>query len=269
MWYRLVLIGGLVGGVGGGAAAAGETEQGQAPSEGAAKSAAAEKAGAIDPKADAELRRMSDYLAGLETFRVETSTVDETKVNKDGQKIQTLADSKVAIRRPGEMRIDRVSPTGRVVFRDDGKQFSVYNSDKNVYATKAAPANLDQAADDARELLQVDSPGVDLLASNPYEALTNGATEGRYIGLEPMGGAMAHHIAVTRNNGLSYQIWIKDGAQPVPLRYVVTGSDMKGAPQFTIELRNWQPNAQVPDNDFAFTPPAGAKKVAFAPPHKG
>jgi hypothetical protein len=44
---------------------------------------------------------------------------------------------------------------------------------------------------------------------------------------------------------------------------------MPGNPQFTIELRNWQPNAPVPDKSFAFTPPAGAKKVAFAPPHKG
>ena len=270
MWYRLVLIGGLVGGVGGGAAVAVETEQGQAPSEGAAKSAAAEKAGAIDPKADAELHRMSDYLAGLKTFRVETSTVDETKVNKDGQKIQTLADSKVAIRRPGEMRIDRVSPNGRVVFRDDGKQFSVVNADKNIYATAPAPAKLDQAADDARTQLQVDAPGVDLLASNPYDALTDGATEGHYVGLVPMGGGMmAHHVAVTRNNGISYQIWIKDGPQPLPLRYVVTDKDKQGSPQFTIELRNWQPNAQVPDASFAFTPPAGAKKVAFAPPSKG
>jgi hypothetical protein len=268
MWYRLGLIGVLAGGIGGGA----EANQGQAPPEGAAKSAAAEKAGqgTIEPKADAQLHRMSDYLAGLETFRVETSTVDETKVDKDGRKIQTLAESKIAIRRPGEMRIDRVSPNGRVVFRDDGKQFSVYNSDKNIYATAPAPAKLDQAADRARQQLQVDAPGIDLLASNPYEALTDGVTEGRYIGLVPVGGGvMAHHLAVTRKNGVSYQIWIQDGSQPVPLRYVVTGKDMRASPQFTIELRNWQPNAQVPDDSFAFTPPAGAKKVAFAPPHKG
>ena len=269
MWYRLGLIGVFVGGVGGSAVGAAETEQAQPPSEGAGKSAAAGKEGVIEPKADAELRRMSDYLAGLKTFRVETNTVDETKVSKNGQKIQQLAESKIAVRRPGEMRIDRLSAGGHVVFRDDGKQFSVYNSDKNIYATKAAPDNLDQAADDAREALQVDSPGVDLLASNPYDALTDGATEGRYIGLEPMGGAMAHHVAVTRKNGVSYQIWIQDGSQPLPLRYVVTGKDMRSAPQFTIQLRNWQPNAQVPDDSFAFTPPAGAKKVAFAPPRKG
>jgi hypothetical protein len=86
----------------------------------------------------------------------------------------------------------------------------------------------------------------------------------------PMGGGvMAHQVAVTRKNGISYQIWIQDGAQPLPLRYVVTDKDKQGSPQFTIELRNWQPNAQVPDDSFAFTPPAGAKKVAFAPTHKG
>ena len=269
MWHRIALIGVLVGGVGGGAAVAADTEQGQTPPEGAAKKTAADKQGVIEPKADAALHKMSDYLSGLNTFRVDTTTVDETKVDKDGQKIQTLADSKFAIRRPGEMRIDRVSPNGRVVFRDDGKQFSVVNSDKNIYATAPAPDKLDQAADAARKQLQVDAPGVDLIASNPYEALTEGVTEGRYIGLEPMGGGvMAHHLAVTKKD-VNYQIWIQDGPQPLPLRYVVTGKDMRGSPQFTIQLRNWQPNAPVPDDSFTFTPPAGAKKVAFAPPHKG
>jgi hypothetical protein len=269
MWYRLALIGALVGGAGVGAAGAADTKEG-APAEGSAKSTAGEKAGAIDPKAAEQLHKMSDYLAGLKTFRVDTNTVDESTVTKNGQKIQQLAESKMAIKRPGEMRIDRVGPNGTVVFRDDGNQFSVYNSEKNVYATKPAPGNLDEAADEAREELQVNAPGVDLLASNPYDALTDGLTEAHYIGLVPMGnGVMAHHLAATRKNGISYQIWIQDGAQPLPLRYVVTDKHARGAPQFTIELRNWQPNAQLPGDTFTFTPPAGAKKVAFAPPHKG
>jgi len=267
MWYRLGLIGLLVGGIGVGAAGAGETQPGQPPPEGAAKGAAPEKAGMIEPKADAALHRMSDYLAGLKTFRVDTSTVDETKVTTDGQKLQKLAESKIAVRRPGELRVDRVGPDGRFVFNDDGKQFSVYNSSKNIYATRPAPGKLEQAVDDAREQLQSAAPGLDLVGADSYAALTEGVTEGHYIGLVPMGGGvMAHHLAVTKEN-VTYQIWIKDGPQPVPLRYVVTGKETPG--QFTIELRNWKPNASVPDSTFAFTPPAGAKKVAFAPPRKG
>ncbi len=258
MWNRLALIGMLVGGAGGGVAGAQETRPAQPP-----------PAGAIEPKADAVLHQMSDYLSGLQTFRVDTTTVDETNVSPDGQKIQQLAESKFAVRRPGEMRIDRVSPSGRVVFRDDCRQFSVYNSDKSIYATAPAPAKLDQAADFARAQLQVDAPGIDLLASNPYAALTDGVTEARYLGLVPMGGGvMAHHLAVTKQD-VNYQIWIQAGPQPLPLRYVVTGRDMRGSPQFTIVLRNWQPNAPIPADSFAFTPPAGARRVAFAPPHRG
>src|SRR6185436_15144163 len=70
MWHRLMLIGVFAGGTASGAE------------------------GRIEPKADAELHRMSDYLAGLDTFRVDGSSVDETKVNKDGQKMQTLSESK-------------------------------------------------------------------------------------------------------------------------------------------------------------------------------
>jgi hypothetical protein len=269
MWYRLTLIGVFVAGVGAGAAGAGETKEGQPPPESAAKSAAAEKQGMIEPRADAALHRMSDYLARLNTFRVDTTTVDETKVTKDGQKIQQVAESKIAVSRPGQLRVDRVGPNGHVVFRDDGKQFSVYNSDKNIYATAPAPGTLEQAVDKMREKLQSDAPGLDLVGSDSYAALTEGVKAGRYIGLEPMAdGVMAHHLAVTKKN-VNYQIWIQDGPQPVPLRYVVMGKDMHGSPQFTIELRNWQPNASVPDSSFAFTPPAGAKRVAFAPPHKG
>jgi hypothetical protein len=260
MWYRLALIGALVGGVGGVAAGAPETEQGQPPSEGTAK---------IDPKADAELHKMSDYLGSLNTFRVDTTTVDETKAGKNGQRVQQLADSKIAVRRPGELRLDRMGPNGRVTFRDDGKQLIVYNADKNIYATAPASGDIQQAADDARDQLQADAPGIDLLAKDSYASLTDGVTEAHYVGLVPMGGGvMAHQLAVTKPD-VTYQIWIKDGPEPLPLRYVVTGKNMAGSPQFTIELRNWQPNAQVPASSFAFTPPAGAKKVAFAPPHKG
>ena len=259
MWSRLALVGLLVGGMAG---AAGAVEPKQAQS-------ATEKSGTIDPKADAALHRMSDYLSSLNTFRVDTVTVDETKMSKDGQKIQELAESKFIVSRPGEMRIDRVGADGRVVFRDDGKQLSVYNSDKNIFATAPAPAKLDKAADDARKQLQIDAPGVDLLASNPYQALTEGVIKGRYIGLEPMGsGVMAHHLAMTKKN-VDYQIWIQDGPQPVPIRYVVSGKDTRGQPQLTIELRNWQANVSVPDDSFAFTPPPSAKQVAFAPRNKG
>jgi hypothetical protein len=226
-----------------------------------ARGSSTEQEGVIDPRADAALRRMSDYLGSLESFRVDTTSVDE-KFTTDGQKIQELEEQKISVRRPGQLRVDRVGPNGHAVFRTDGRCFSFYNSDKNVYAAGPAPATLEAAIDRARERLQIDAPGGDLLVRDSYDGLIDGVTVGRYIGLEPIGSVNAHHLAMTEKN-VDYQIWIQDGPEPVPLRYVITSKDLPGQPQFTIDLRNWQPNAAISEDTFAFSPPAGARRVAL------
>ena len=211
---------------------------------------------------------MSGYLGGLRSFRFESTTIDE-KFASDGQKIQELRESRVAVKRPNELRVDRVGPAGRTVFVYDGKNFGLHALDKNVYASMPAPAQLDAAIDEARDRLRTDAPGADLLMANSYRELIDGTVTGRYVGLEPVSGTMAHHLAFTRKD-LDWQMWIQDGPQPVPLRYVITSKDMPGSPQFTLEVRNWQPNAPLPDQLFAFTPPAGARRIEFgSSPHAG
>lgn len=234
--------------------------QGQAPAQ------APGEEGVIDPRADEALRRMNNYLAGLRSFRVESTTVDEM-VSTDGQKIQAVQESKITIVRPNRMKVERVGPNGRAMFIYDGSLFGLYNADKNVVAMAAAPPTIDAAIDEARERLQIDAPGGDLLVQNPYGALTEDLQVGRYIGLEPIAGVMAHHIAGTSKN-VDWQLWIQDGPQPVPLRYVITSKDMPGQPQFTTSLRNWQTNVTVSDDTFKFAPPAGARHIEFAAPAK-
>ena len=215
--------------------------------------------GTVDPRADAALRRMSDYVGSLQSFRVDTNTVDD-KVATDGQKIEEVQPSKVTVKRPGELRVERVSPAGRAIFIDNGKQFSLYNKDKNVFATHAAPATLDEALEMARTRLHIDAPAGDLILPDSYSTLIDGTVTGRYIGLEPIEGVMAHHLAFTKKN-TDWQIWIKDGPEAVPLRFVITSKDMPGQPKFTAELRRWQANVPVAANEFAFTPPPGAQRV--------
>jgi hypothetical protein len=252
MTLRATLIMALVGGV----AWAVEAKKTAQPS------ATTPAEGVIDPRADAQLRRMSDYLAGLKTLRVDTTTVDQ-KVATDGEKVEELQQSKVTVRRPGELRVDRVSPLGHNVFRSDGKHFTLYSTERNVYANAPAPATLDAAIDQARELLRIDAPAGDLMVSDPYRDLVDGTISGRYIGLEPIDGVMAHHLAITKKD-VDWQIWIQDGPKPVPLRYVIISKDLPGRPQFTIELRHWQTDVTLPADSFTFRPPAGAKRVDFA-----
>jgi hypothetical protein len=220
--------------------------------------------GVIDPKADAALRRMSDYTGKLQSFRVDATTVDE-KITKDGHKVQAVQQQAITVKRPGQMKVDRLGPNGHATLIDDGKQLSLYNSDKQVYATSPAKPDLEASVDEVRSKLNVDAPGADLFAPNSYAILTDGLQQGRYIGLEPIDGVMAHHIAVTKGD-TDWQIWIKDGPDAVPLRFVITSKDMNGQPQFTTELRNWQLNPMVPSSTFAFAPPAGARRVEMQRP---
>jgi hypothetical protein len=215
--------------------------------------------GVIDPKADAALRRMSDYVGGLKTFKVDATTVDE-KVTADGQKVQALQQSTLTVRRPGELRVDRLGPNGHATFIYDGKRFALYNRDKKVYATEAAPPTLDEAVDKARERLHVDAPAADLIVPDSYDTLIDGVVTGRYIGLEPIDGVMAHHIAVTKDD-VDWQLWIKDGPDAVPLRFVITSKDLPAQPQFTAEMHHWQPKVAVPASTFAFRPPPGAEHI--------
>jgi hypothetical protein len=237
------------------------------PAPKAAKEPAGEaNEGVIDPQAQTQLKKMSDYLSSLKTFKVDTQTIDE-KVATDGQKIQELKESKLAVMRPNGLSIDRRGPRGHAILRYDGKQFAVDLPERHEYGVAPAPGDLDAAVDDARERLHVDAPGGDLVVSNPYGDLTDGVLTARYIGLEPVGNVMAHHLAMTKKD-VDYQIWIQDGPQPVPLRYVITSKDMAEKPQFTIELHNWQPNVPLAANSFTFTPPPGAKRIELGAPQK-
>ncbi len=222
--------------------------------------------GVIDPRADAQLRKMSDYLSQMQSFRVDTTTVDE-KVTTDGQKIQELKESAVVVKRPNKLRVDRTGPRGHAILRYDGKQLSLFADDQNRYAVMPAPSDLDAAIDHAREKLHADAPGGDLLVSDPYQALTDGIVKGHYVGLEPVEGKLAHHLAMTGDK-TDWQIWIADGPQPVPLRYVITSKDVPGQPEFTLEAHHWRSDPTVKDQTFTFTPPGDAVKVDLTPKSK-
>ena len=233
----------------------------QSVAEPAAAAGYAEDEGVIEPEADAALRRMSAYLAGLQSFHVDVRTIDEL-VTKEGQKIQFVRDTKVAVRRPDRLVAERLGPAGQVTLHYDGKQISVHSPELGVYAVAPAPADLKSTIDFARDRLGIDAPAGDLLLPDSYQELIDGVLVGRYIGREPIGDGHAHHLAMTEKD-VDWQIWIKDGPNPEPIRYVITTKDLPVRPEFTAELQNWRSAPALSDELFAFKPPAGARRVEF------
>lgn len=216
---------------------------------------------AFDPKADALLRKMSSDLAAMKNFRFDASHVVEV-VTKDGEKLQDLAEASVMVQRPNKLHSDRMGPLGGATLYYDGKQLTVYGKRDNLYATAQAPRSLDQTIDFARDVLSIDAPGADLLYSDPYKVLMEDAVSGRYMGIEPIGNRMCHHLAY-RGNETDWQIWIEDGKRALPCRFVITSKNEPGAPQYTIVTSNWREERAFPPDTFAFKAPRDAKRIQF------
>lgn len=223
--------------------------------------AGTDEEGMIEPEADAALRRMSEYLGELQGFRVDVTSTDEL-VTKEGQKIQFVKETKVAVRRPNKLLAERIGPAGRVVLRYDGQQISVHGTDLGIYAVESAPVDLKAMIDHARDSLHIDAPAGDLLLPDTYEELIDGVRLGRYIGREQIGGVYAHHLAMNEEV-VDWQIWIKDGPDAVPLRYVITTKDVTGQPQFTAELHDWRLDTSLANAQFVFKRPARGRRLSF------
>jgi hypothetical protein len=213
----------------------------------------------VDPAAEQMLRKMADYLGGLRSFTVTIFSVDENKLTS-GEKIQHTADAEVSVQRPDRLRSVPLGAAEGLGLWYDGKSMTLACKADHTFSTIPAPATIDLAIDTMRKSFKVDAPGADLLYSRPYEILMEQVTAGRVVGRETIGGLAANHLAF-EGDEVDWQIWIADGAQPVPLRFVITTKTVKDRPQFSVQMSNWQPQAILPPTTFSFQPPPGATPV--------
>lgn len=213
----------------------------------------------VDPEADRMLRQMADYLAGLQSFTVQNFAVDESTL-KSGEKIQVTSDSDIAVQRPNHLRSTQRGRGEGLGLWYDGKTMTIACKANGSYESVAAPAEIDAAIDKMRQYFKIDAPGADLLYSKPYDILMEQVVGGRFVGRETIQGVPANHLAF-EGEEVDFQIWIQDGSQPVPLRFVITTKTVKERPQFTVQLSNWNLQPKLSDPEFAFAAPSGAKPI--------
>ena len=90
--------------------------------------------------------------------------------------------------------------------------------------------------------------------------LSSGVTSSGYYGLAYVGGVKAHHL-VFRTAMVDWQIWVKDGDQPLPLKYVITSKRIAGAPAYSVVLSRWNLKPAIAAERFTFVAPQAAKRV--------
>lgn len=220
---------------------------------------------AIDPHADEVLKNMTRFMSSRNTFSVDTDIATDV-VTKQGQKIQFPAASHITVQRPNKARSDRKGDIADLTFLYDGNKITLYGHKLNMYATSPAPPTLDQAVDFARDRLGLDLPGADLLVNKPYPALTEDVVSSKYLGTSSINGQSCHHLAF-RGKDVDWQLWVAEGNQPTPCKYVITSKTEPQSPDFSVEFHNWQFGNRPPAGEFAFVPPPGATRTDFLDPN--
>jgi hypothetical protein len=218
----------------------------------------------IDPDADRMLKAMATYLSSLQSFRVMTSSANEI-VTKKGQKIQIATDDVVTVERPNKLRSEHVGATrSGISYWDDGKSMTLYCKAEGTYATLDAPPTIDETMEEVRKRFQIEQPVADLLSNRPYQTLTEQVTGGQFVGRESVDGVAANHLAFTGREA-DRQIWIQEGPEPLPLRYVVTSKTLPSQPQTTVRLSQWETHPAIPESTFVFQAPPGSERVSAFP----
>jgi hypothetical protein len=220
----------------------------------------------LDPNATEVLQFMSDYLADTEAFSV-NADVDFEIIANTGQKLQFSSYASLLMQRPTGLFIQRRGPLADAEIFFNGSQITLFGRRINAYANIPLSGTIDDAILTMEAETGLPFPGADLMFANPYEVLMEGVESSLYLGTAYINGVEVHHLAF-READVDWQLWVQTGDRPLPMKYVITTKWVTGAPEYSIRLRDWNTNPQIPANRFTFTPPAGATLLEALPPNQ-
>lgn len=235
----------------------------------AKKAAAPEFKLVLEPRAMALLKATSARLAAAKSMSF-TATVGYEYPSKLGPPIVYTTRYDVTMQRPDKLRIISPGDGPASEFYYDGKAMVAYAPAENLAAVADAPPTIDAALKAAFDRAAIYYPFTDIVAADPYAALTNGAVLAFYIGPSGVVGGAKTDMVAWANNDVFLQIWIGvDDKLPRRIRAMYR-EDMLGL-RHEMELANWQLDSAVSPDAFGSAKAQAAGRMAFtapAPPPK-
>ena len=218
---------------------------------------------ARDAEAMARLQRMADFLSQAQRLSV-TAAIGFDVVQSSGEKLEFGETRQFLIRRPDRLRVGITKRDGSTSgFRFDGQEIAVFNTREQVYATAAKPGTLDEAIAYFINELDMRFPLAEFFSTRLAESLAAKVRTAYNVGAERITDIPCEHLAL-RGDQTDMQLWVAQGDQPLPCRLVITYKATEGQPQFWAQFSDWNLSPDVSDAQFAFTPPEGATRIAFA-----
>jgi hypothetical protein len=209
-------------------------------------------------------KRMVDFLSQAQRLSV-TIESEFDVVQDSGQKYEFGETRTIVLRRPDHLRMDTTKRDGAksgMVF--NGKDITAFDMTENVYATVAKPGSVDDAIVYFINDLDMRMPLAEFFSSTLVKTLPDRVLAADYVEQATIAGVPCDHLGL-RGERADIQVWVAQGDRPLPQRVIITYARAEGQPQFRAQFREWNLSPNAPDSLFAFTPPNGATKIAFAP----
>lgn len=217
----------------------------------------------IDPQARQVLKKMCDYLGGLQQFSVNTQNTLEDMLYWS-YRVDYDITAEVVVRRPNKLRAERKGDLIDQVFFYDGKTLTLYNPPDKVYATEPAPGTIEEMFDFTRESLGLSVPAADLVYRDAFPLLMQDVSMAVVIGKSMIGGVRCDHLLFSRP-GVDFQVWVAESGPPLPYKYVVTDTGTPARLSISTIMSDWNVKPSAADDRFRFVPPKEAMRVDFMP----
>jgi hypothetical protein len=217
------------------------------------------------PKADGILQKMSATLGGAQEFSFAAHRQIAPALIA-GRDLPADAHVTITVRRPNKLVAKSTSSGDVRHFYFDGRNVTMYDGKKNLYATVPMRASLDGLVAELDEKYGFTPPLAELALSNVYEDVHwkaksvsyvgEGQVRGGFLGLETV---TCHRLALS-GKVLDAELWV-GVADHLPRKLVAAAKSGAGQPVVKVEFSDWDLAAKAVDRDFTFVPPAGATKV--------
>lgn len=209
------------------------------------------------------LMQMATFLSGAPRFSVDVSSNYDV-LQASGQKIEFGERRRVLVSRPDRLRVDTERSNGtRTSALFTGAELVLVDAGQKLYASETQPGDIDQSILHFVSDLGMRFPLAALLMRRLPLEFERRVRSIDYVEHTEILGTPAHHLAA-RGDTVDFQVWVRDGPQPVPLRVVLTYREEPGQPEFRAQLSDWNLAPAITAASFQPQLPAGATKILFA-----
>jgi hypothetical protein len=205
----------------------------------------------LDPEAAAALDRMGAHLRTLTRFQVRADASVE-RVFEGNRKIASDLHTTYTVEQPDRMMVDiQAGDSHKRVFYD-GQTMTVVGVKIGRYTSFPVSGPLTDVLATARDRFGLDFPLQDLFRWGSPSAVATVPSEGFRVGKAEVDGKPAGHYFF-RQEGVDFQLWIAEGAEPLPLRMIITNTENPAQPAYDARFR-WNVAPQISATSFTFQP---------------